>query len=464
MKHALESSLVFCILLLFGELAHAGDGTTLFADATIIRSDGSVIETGDVLVHAGRILRVARDIDAPDAEAIDLAGRYLLPGFIDAHVHFGQSGLFDLRPDYLDLRELYPYAESLAYQRRHAERYLDAYREAGVTTVYDTGGMPWTVDLQWRTHAAEAAPRVFATGTLLTPAPPHAIAAFNAPFEKVMLSLSSEEAGRAFVEHNVAMGSTGVKVWGFAPNDAAMDARIRAVAGRVAESGTFMLAHATTLQEAKYAVRLGAKVLVHSVDDQLVDDEFIQLAKENNVVYIPTLHVYRAIHELQQAAIAGEFTDQAVLDSVDAHTRRRLLDLDQIESRARATLRATDAQMEASLAKAEALRTENLRKVVAGGIAVAVGTDAGNPGVFHGISYMDELRAMNAAGVTPRILVGLMTRGGAAALQKADELGDVRAGMRADFTILERNPLQDVENFSSVHAVVRDGRMTRIHN
>lgn len=66
------------------------------------------------------------------------------------------------------------------------------------------------------------------------------------------------------------MGSTGVKVWGFAPNDAAMDSRIRAVAERIAEKGSFMLAHATTLDEAKYAIRRGAKVLVHSVDDQLV--------------------------------------------------------------------------------------------------------------------------------------------------------------------------------------------------
>lgn len=196
MKNVFGDLLVACLLLSIGQPGLASDVGTLFKGASIIRSDGSVIKTGDVLVNDGRIVQVARTIDAPDAEIIDLSGRYLLPGFIDAHVHFGQSGLFDLRPDYLDLSALYPYAESLAYQRRHTDRYLNAYRKAGLTTVYDTGGMPWTIDLQWRTHTADVAPRVFATGTLLTPASAGAIAAFNAPFENVMFSLSSETAGR----------------------------------------------------------------------------------------------------------------------------------------------------------------------------------------------------------------------------------------------------------------------------
>src|SRR6056297_2392035 len=66
--------------------------------------------------------------------------------------------------------------------------------------------------------------------------------------------------------------------------------------------GNQMIAHATTLDQAKAALRNGTKLLVHSVSDVEVDDEFIQLALENETIYNPTLIVSNGYNDAYLAA------------------------------------------------------------------------------------------------------------------------------------------------------------------
>ena len=84
---------------------------------------------------------------------IDVAGRWITPGLVDAHVHFSQTGWADGRPDSLDVRDLYPYAEVEERLEAHAERFFAPTCARATTSVFDVGGYPWTFDLPRRAEA-----------------------------------------------------------------------------------------------------------------------------------------------------------------------------------------------------------------------------------------------------------------------------------------------------------------------
>lgn len=65
---------------------------TAYTNATIWTAAGEPIADGTLLVEDGKVVGVGRDIDTTDAEVVDCSGRYLLPGFIDAHTHTGVAG------------------------------------------------------------------------------------------------------------------------------------------------------------------------------------------------------------------------------------------------------------------------------------------------------------------------------------------------------------------------------------
>ena len=96
----------------------ATSAITAFIGATLIDGTGAApVPNSIVLVEDGRIIAAApaASISVPvSAERVDLSGRWLLPGLIDAHIHFFQSGGAFARPDILDLRHIRPYADEIA--------------------------------------------------------------------------------------------------------------------------------------------------------------------------------------------------------------------------------------------------------------------------------------------------------------------------------------------------------------
>jgi len=98
-----------------------------------------------VVIREGRIACAGRRAACPvpkGAEVLDVRGSWVTPGLIDAHVHFGQTGWADGRPDSLDLRDRYPYEQVQAGLREHPERFFRSYLCSGVTAVFDVGGYP----------------------------------------------------------------------------------------------------------------------------------------------------------------------------------------------------------------------------------------------------------------------------------------------------------------------------------
>src|SRR5438876_5050120 len=85
----------------------------------------------------------------------------------------------------------------------------------------------------------------------------------------------------------------------------------------------------------------------------------------------------------------------------------------------------------------------NLKAVRDAGVAIAMGTDAGNPLTLHGPSVYAEMEAMQAAGMTPMEVLVASTRGGALAMHRLDDFGTVEKGKRADLLILAADPARD---------------------
>ena len=123
-----------------------------------------------VLTREGRIVAAGSRASTPvpgDVEVVDLSGRFIVPGLVDTHVHYSQTGWADGRPDALDVRDEYPYPQVAAELERQPQRLHRAFLAAGVTAVFDVGGFPWTRRLGPAAEDDPLAPHVVAAGPLL---------------------------------------------------------------------------------------------------------------------------------------------------------------------------------------------------------------------------------------------------------------------------------------------------------
>lgn len=432
--------------------AHVLDGT-----GAAVRENSRVVVVGERISCVGD----GRSCAAPEnARRIDLSGMWILPGLVDSHVHFSQTGWFDGRPDALDFRDLSPYERVESEQKSSPERYYRAYLCSGVTAVFDVGGYPWTWGLRAPSEQNPEAPHVAAAGPLVTHAPRDLL---NLPGERQMLDLSSEEAGRAAVRYLAAFNTDAVKVWFLRVPDgeeAKIDARVLAVGGEAAANRLPLIVHATSLREAKVALRAGARLLVHGVDDAPLDDEFLELARKNGTIYTPTLVVsdgYLRMYEAVKGMAAPEIDDPN--HCLDADTRDKILG--SVDLAKHSSVRDFDRDLgdyRKRLALSYETKIGNLRRVYEAGLPIAVGTDAGNPGTLHGPSIYSELEAMQEAGISPASLLVMATKNGAQAMGR-DDIGTLEPGKVADLIVLSENPLDDVRALRHVTQVMRAGRI-----
>jgi imidazolonepropionase-like amidohydrolase len=434
--------------------------------AALFDGTGSpAVENSVIVIDGSKIVCAGSQTDCtiPDgAEVTDVSGKFITPGLIDTHMHFFQTGFFDSRPDAMDLNATYPFPEVVAYQQLNPERYYKSYLCSGITGVYDVGGMSWSVGLQASAEQNPMAPHVAASGSLITPVQG---APFDLPSDKVLVPLNTAEDGIKTVQYMSALGSTGIKFWTLRADDEAYMERIEAAAEEIRRQGNQMIAHATTLPQAKAALRNGTKLLVHSVSDTEVDDEFIALALENGTIYNPTLIVSSGYMLAYRAAAGIEpFTIDDPNGCVDPGTRTLLETASQFSDHPRLTdaflerLRGFDPET----GRVNPTDMANLKKIYDAGILIAVGTDAGNPGTLHGISIYEEMEAMQEAGIPPADLIVMATLNGAMAMQRADDFGTLEPGKFANLIILEQDPSADIAHMRSITHVMLKGGLKKV--
>lgn len=422
------------VVALTGATLYDGTGAAPITDAVVLVDSATIRCAGsraDCPVPRGAIVE-------------DVAGRFITPGLVDAHVHVGQTGWLDGRPDGINLGAKYPYEAVTAMLRDDPDRFYRSWTCAGITAAYDVGGMGWTVAQARRDASRRNAPQMVAAGPLISHAGRPIV---SIPGDSTFIMLTSTEAGVAGVRKLKAMDAAAVKVWLLGPPDNQwpdIRARFAAVADEAKAQGLPLIVHATTIREAREAVGAGAHMLVHSVDDVALDSNFVRELVAAGTVYVPTLVVGANWGAAVMAGAAGQVPEISdPLGCVDEALRARIAEAGELQSFYAdpvGMLTASVGQRRAAQI-ADSVMAENLRRLHAAGATIAVGTDAGNPLTLHGASILDELAAMERAGIHAESLLVMATRNGARAMRRTD-FGTLSAGMSADLLVLSADPGQ----------------------
>jgi len=448
-----------------------GHAATLLRGATVHDGNGGLLEDASIRVEGDRIACIgsqARCPAMPGDEVVDMYGRFVTPGLVDAHVHFGQTGWLDGRPHWPFVKEFYDYEKLQNDLSRNPDRWHRAYLCSGITAVYDVGGLPWTTamsatdtlgtDTIGDTGMARA--HVRAAGPLITHVRvPDLVANGNNTF----LPMSSDEEALASVAQLVEWGAEAVKVWYLDPpadQRGELDRRLMRIGEAARERGLPLIVHATELRNAKVALRAGAAALVHSVDDELLDREFIALAQANDVIYMPTL--LAGANWRRARAAVGLGVVPPVDDPngcVDDQTRKVIGHAPMLHDAAPESWRNVEAVFSSleQTGRDVSLMQRNLLRVMDAGITIATATDAGNPLTLHGPSIYAEMEAMQAAGIAPAKIIVMSTRNGALAMGMDDEIGTLETGKIADLVVLEKDPAESAAAFRSITQVMRAG-------
>src|SRR5215831_5166908 len=155
-----------------GLLSAPQTGVTVIQGATVITATGSPsIRNGTVVIENGRIRDVGprNEVRVPNnAQVVDARGKWVLPGLIDSHVHFSQSGGLYTRPDEIDLRSRRPYAKEMEWTKERLPYTFEKYLASGVTGVVDCGGPMWNFDVREIASRTKRAPRVAVAGPLIS--------------------------------------------------------------------------------------------------------------------------------------------------------------------------------------------------------------------------------------------------------------------------------------------------------
>ena len=198
---------------------------------------------------------------------------------------------------------------------------------------------------------------------------------------------------------------------------------------------------------AKEALRAGADGLAHSVADAPVDDEFIELMRQNDATYTTTLALYTAFAGVAEWMRSLEAIDVHGLVSGDVYARYE----SEEGARAYHAFFGTFPGQNLEIAQG------NVRRLVGSGIPALAGTDTGVTGVLLGLSSQRELELLVEAGLTPGEALRAATSQAARALGLEAEIGSIEENKLADLVILDANPLSSISNTRLVHRVMRGG-------
>lgn len=410
-------------------LTPVAEGVLRLVGATLVDGTGALpLEDSEVEIRDGVIAYAGPRRADPGLEGrtVDVSGAFLLPGFVDVHVHLA---MVPVAPE--AARERFPEEDVLEIAGL-LRRTLDA----GVTTARDLDGL----SPGYREAVARGAvdgPRLHLAIAMLSPTGGHAdprhrngsLPAWAVrPGMPAPGLVDTDEDVIRMIRTLVRTGADVIKVatsGGLgSPNDDARDVgitqkQVALIAELLAErGGRPITAHALSDDAARAAVLGGATSIEHGYD---LSDETIALMLERGTTLVPTLSIL--VRAFDPATTTAERLRQREL------LRERGLD--------------------------------SVRRAVAAGIPLALGTDAGvHP---HGRN-LAELAQLVAVGLTPLEALSAGTLGGARLLGLDAQLGSVEPGKLADLVLTDADPLADVAALgdpSAVRAVLQSGRVVK---
>src|SRR2546425_5558174 len=288
------SFVLLCLLVASILAAQQPGGIIVIQGATLINGTGSSsIRNSAIVIDGGRIRDIGprNEVRVPGgAQTVDARGKWVIPGLIDAHVHFSQSGDIYTRPDVVDLRKWRSYEKEMEWIKERLPYTFESYLVSGITGVVDCGGPMWNFDVRDIASRTKKAPRVAVAGPLISTYLPPTTSTDDPDIVKP----NSPAQARDFVRRQMDRRPDLVKLWWVRRPGDNLDQQVEIMAAAIDESkkgGVRVAVHATELDTAKAALHAGADILVHSVSDRLVDTEFINLVKSRDILYMTTFFV-----------------------------------------------------------------------------------------------------------------------------------------------------------------------------
>lgn len=431
--------------------------TFLIRDVRLFVGDGNVIEQGAVLVRDGKIAEIYTG-SAPDpktlkAEAIDAAGKTLMPGLIDMHVHLGNPGGF------------YDKAEDYEMPDKAFSRELAAYLYSGVTGVKSAGDVLEAV-LKARDESnsgEKLGAELFAVGPLFTAPGGHgteysknlpevARGSFDSQF--LRLPKTPEEARRMVddlakkhVDGIKTVLEAGVPGYSFVRMDPAL---VKAIVEEAHKFKLPVVCHTGNARDVEDAVNAGVDGIEHgSMLDAIPEAVFAKM-KEKGIAYDPTLDVVEAFSMLG----AGKF------DMLDRTLVQQVGPKKLLESTRKFLQSPGGEQMRSGLGKypvSMPIANQNVLAAMHAGVTLVTGTDSGNPTVFHGPAIHRELQLWIEAGIPPAVALQAATYNGAQLLHAADRIGLIKKGYQANLLLMNGNPLKEISVTERISLVIFKG-------
>jgi len=423
----------------------------MIPNRTVVIKDGVI---SDILSASTKI--------PSNAVIVNGKGKFLMPGLVDSHVHFFQSGGLYTRPDAIDLRQFKPYETERTQSKDNMGKNLRRYLQNGITTVIDPGTTISFLKKRQDFATDVYAPTLFMSGPLLTTYEPEAYKGLgdDAPFNL----MASPEDARNWVRKQLPFKPDFIKIWFIIENgsDAEAGARknLESVKAAIDEAHSHNLkvaVHATERITAQLAVENGCDYLVHSIEDEVLSDNFIKLLKKKKTILCPTLAVAEGY-----AATFGQRLNPSehVLRTSDPHQLGSLFDLRHLPDTTRINSIKRQVTSEKFLQNSQrnsGILLQNLKKLSDAGIVIATGTDAGNNGTLHASSYLDEVLLMRKSGMGNWKILQASTINGAKVLDKQGEFGSISKGKKANLILLDANPSENIENLTRIYRVINKG-------
>jgi imidazolonepropionase-like amidohydrolase len=420
-----------------------GPVRVLFDGARLIVGDGSApIERGWFMVEGSRITAIGgpapSTVRLVPTSRVDLAGKTVMPAMINVHVHIGYEGYTSWGA------ENYTPANVLDHLQR------EAYYGVGVTQSVGSSPMDPSIQFQKDQQAGKFAPAsrfLFMPGMAPPNGGPDAVLLKGTQALHAVYEVSTADEARAAVRGFAAKNLKHLKIWvddrrGTYPK---MTPEVyNSVIDEAHRHGIKVHAHAITLADQKAVVRAGVDVLVHTVGGEKIDDELIQLLREKKPYWTTVIGLGDRTEVCDDTGFVTETLPPSVVKKIRETMTPRPLE-------------PSCGPVSPNAAARDATLSYNVTKMVEAGARLVLGTDAGiSSGYTFGSADHHEIARWVQFGLTPSQAIVAATSRPAELLGLTDS-GTLAAGKRADFIVLDANPLDDIKNTRTISAVYLSG-------